>query len=140
MTSCDEITARLFDEDCRRAFGGEAGWPPDVADHLASCEACNSVRTEMAEDGREYRAAMPEDASAATRTALLAVLAQAYPAADPLIDWRAAVVWGISAAALAGCAVVFAGPLLPLAWQALLVSAAGSLAAATELTRQGLEA
>ncbi|HXY41403.1 MAG TPA: hypothetical protein VEQ10_17135, partial [Vicinamibacteria bacterium] len=70
----------------------------------------------------------------------LAALAEAYPPRAPLLDWRSALVWGISGAALAGCAVVFAGALLPLVWQAVVVSAAGSLAAATELTRQGLEA
>ncbi len=140
MKSCDEITERLFDEDCRRALGGEGGWPADVADHLASCQECNSVRTELARDACDYRAALSEEAPASARAAMLAALAEAYPDREPLLDWRSALVWGISGAALAGCAVVFAGALLPLAWQAALVAAAGSLAAATELTRQGLEA
>ncbi len=140
MKSCDELKDRLYDEDCRRALEGVGCWPADVADHLASCEACSSVRTELAVDALVYRAALSEDAPASTRAAALAALGEAYPRQAPLLDWRAAAVWGISGAALAGCAVLFVGPLLPLVWQALVVSAAGALAASTELTRQGLEA
>ncbi len=140
MKSCDGIRDRLYDEDCRHALDGVGRWPADVALHLASCAACNSVRTELATDALEYRAALSEDAPVAARAASLAAFAAACPTRGPLLDWRAAVVWGISGAALAGCAVLFAGALLPLAWQAPLVAAAGSLAAATELFRQGVEA
>ena len=140
MTSCDEIEERLYDEDCRRALKTGHPLPADVAFHLASCSACNSVRTELGDDAHELLTLLSEDAPLATKAALAAALAGACPPPAPLLDWRSAVVWGITGAALAGCAVLFAGALLPPAWQAVLVSAAGSLAAVAELTRQGLQA
>jgi hypothetical protein len=140
MRTCDEILDRLFDEDCRRALAGAGAVPGDVAVHLASCAGCNAAWRELGQDALALPATLLEEASPAARAAALAALAQAYPTRGPLLDWRATVAWAIAGGALAICAVALLGSQLSLVWQAVAVVAAGSLGAATDLTRQGLEA
>ncbi len=140
MSTCDEILDRLYDEDCRRALAGGAAVPGDVAVHLASCAGCRARWRELGEDALALPAALREEASPAGRAAALAALAEVYPPRATLLDWRATLAWAICGAALAVCAVALVEPRLSVVWQAVVVVAAGSLGAATELTRQGLEA